>query len=234
MLIWSNSFLDQLKEDAGNQISTDINCIFNRSCFATTSGLSVYTLPQNLRQLLRITWRGLRVDPLNWDEFVSLTPNTAFATEADSVEVSISRPRFYTTHPTNLYDIRFYPTPNETFTGIGDAFSPDNGPKCILAYYQKVDDSSELTSLPAYIDRRTRKAYVLWKAFMAEGAGQNLRASVYYRNKYYYLISQFRRINDGCYLSRRPSLQPDYSALTGGQYRMPKPTLGPNFERTEY
>lgn len=228
-MIWSNSYLEQLNNDAGNQITTDLNCIYNRVCFTITSGTSVYTLPSNLRSLLRITWRGYKLEPVNWEQFVALTPGTVFLDGTNKLETTISRPFWYTIHPTNLFDIRFFPTPNESFTNSGDPFSPDNGPKCILSFYQKIDTSILRLTLPNYIDRRTRKAYVLWQAFASEGKGQDLRAAEYYRSKYFFLIERFRMINQGCYVSKRYSL--GQSGLTHGSGRWPRPILPPNFER---
>lgn len=229
-MIWSTDYLAQLDIDAGNQISTDLNCIYNRKCFAVQTGKSVYTLPEKLRSLLRITWRGYKLEPINWEDFTLLSPTSVYLDNTNKIEVSNSRPYYYTIHPTNLFDIRFFPTPNETFTAIGDAFSPDRGPKCIISYYQLIDTSAAITSLPAYINRRTRKAYVLWQAFIAEGPGQNLRAGEYYRAKYQYLISRFRAINSGCYISKKYVLGDAISTLEN--YRYPRPVLPSNFPRS--
>jgi hypothetical protein len=80
--------------------------------------------------------------------------------------------------------------------------------------------------------RRTVKAYVLWKAFAAEGKGQDLQASAYYQSKYNFLIGVFRTINAGCFVSKHYSLGD--SLLDPQNYRYPKPMLGPNFERVIY
>jgi len=231
-MIWSSDYLAQLNIDAGKQISTDLNSIYNRSMLAITEGLSVYRLPNALRSLMRITYRGYKLEPMNWEQFTLLTPSTVFLNETYRIENSNSRPFWYTIHPTNLFDIRLYPAPNETFTADGDPFSPGvNDSKCIISYYQIIEPSSEITSLPVYIDRRIRKAYVLWQAFSAEGKGQNLRASEYYRNKYFFLIERFKMINQGCYVSKKYTLGNDNIPQTG---RYPRPMLPSNFERRYY
>jgi len=227
-MIWDSSYLADLNEAAGQQISTDLNCIYNRSFLEIESGTSVYQLPCLLRSLLKITYRGNKIWPINWDQFVALSPNSVFLDAITNIETTISKPRFYTQHPTNILDVRFYPTPSDDFTTSGDPFSPlVNEEKCIVSYYQQIDTTDNRLTLPTYIDRRTRKAYVLWQAFMQEGRGQDLKASEYYHMKYEYLINKFRQINSGCYVSKRYSL--GESGIDN--YRLPKPVLPSNYER---
>lgn len=239
MSIWTDDFLSQLSTDAEQQINKDIQCIFYRFCLATTAGTSVYTLPDFVRSIIRITWRGYGLDPENWEELTLLTPATVFVAPGSSqnVETSQSRPLYYAMHPTNPYDIRVYPTPNESFLdNAEDPYSPaPNGPSCIISCYRSIDPTfTDPTSvLPLYIDRRTRKAYVLWKAFAAEGPGQNLNASKFYQQKYQFLIDQFRKINDGAYIGKIYGID-DRGLLTSDGFRYPRPTLNPNFERVVF
>lgn len=230
--IWTDDFLNQLAVDAEEDIQQEIECIFDRQYLPTVVGQSVYTLPDSIRAIKRITWRGRKLDPANWEDLQSLSPHTAYVDPADKVETSVSRPWWYALHPTNIHDIRFYPTPDETFDGItGDPFSPGtNEPQCTISCWRNIDITNPLYSLPTYVDRRTRKAYILWKAFEKEGKGQNLSASKYYKQKYSFLIEQFRTINQAAFLSKRYSLD-DGSLSTLEARRYPKPSLPPQFER---
>lgn len=232
MPIWTDTFLNQLQDDAERRIVADVTCLFHRFCLATTAGLSVYTMPSFVRSIKRITWRGRKVEPLSWEQFVLLTPATVFVSANQKIETTNSRPQWYTMHPTNIGDIRFFPTPDESFDDTGDPYSPDVGPKCIISCWRYVDTSLPQASLPNYIARRTIKAYVLWKAFESEGPGQNLKASKYYKSVYDFLIEQFRLINDGVFVSRKFSLGDGLFGLEN--YRYPKPLLPPNFERIIY
>jgi hypothetical protein len=235
-MIWTNAQLVGWTEDAIQAIGTDVNCIWARECIATTAGVSVVSLPIYVRTLRRVTWRGKTLSPVSWEELQLLNPATVFLEpgNANNVEGSSSRPQFYGMYPTNPYDIRLYPTPNESFltSGEPDPYSPvPNSPSCIIEYW-RTPDATEVeptVSLPSYIMRRTVKAYVLWRAFAAEGKGQDFQASDYYQKKYQFLINQFRAINEGCFVSKRYSLGDDLSELN---WRQPRPSLGPNFERT--
>lgn len=230
--IWSDEVLELLAGDAEQDINQAVACLFHRFFLTITAGTSVYTLPDKVRSIERVTWRGRKVWPMNWEDLQTITPHTVVVDPSTRIETSESRPMWYALHPTNVHDIRFYPTPNESFTNTGDPLSPDTGAKCIISCFRNIDISDVTSSLPSYIDRRTRKAYILWKAFEKEGNGQNLKAAQYYMKKYQFLIEQFRSINEGAFISKKYSL--DDGSLSDISTRYPRPTLPPNFERVRY
>jgi len=239
MRIWTEAQLNQWETDAYPQIAVEVNCIWARECLPTQAGVSVLHLPVYVRSLERVVWRSRSLTPQSWDEFGLLTPATTFLSDGNqlNVETSVSRPLFYALHPTNPYDIRLYPSPNESFTAAGEPnpYAPQPySPSCIIEYFREPDptNTNPILSIPPYIMRRTVKAYVLWKAFAAEGKGQDLQASAYYQSEYNFLIGVFRTINAGCFVSKHYSLGD--SLLDPQNYRYPKPMLGPNFERVIY
>ena len=232
--IWTDDFLNGLAAAAEKQIAIDVPCIFQIFSMPTTTGVSVYTLPSFVKGVRRVTWLGRKVEPLNWEQFVLLTPATVFVGPGNShnIETSNSRPQWYTQHPTNVKDIRFFPTPDRTFPGTDDPYKPTPTSGCLIAYNSYINNNSPLTSLPSYVDQRTRKAYILWKAFEQEGVGQDMNAAKYYKSLYSFLIEQFNLINDGCFVSKKYSLGDGLFGLEN--YRYPKPLLPPNYERVIY
>jgi hypothetical protein len=234
--IWSDAYLVALSAEAIGQISIDVNAIFARECLLIQQGQSVYTLPNYVRTLRRVTWRGRTLDAENWEELTMLTPATVFVGmgSPNNEETSQSKPLYYAMHPTNVYDIRLYPTPNESFSNQGEpnVYAPTfNSPSCIIDYYREPDttNTNSVISLPPYILRRTQKAYVLWKAFAQEGPGQSMKISGYYMMKYNFLIEQFRAINEGCFMGKRYAIEDGMLAINN--FRYPRPMLPANFER---
>ncbi len=235
-LIWTDQQLEQWSEDALGQIAIDVRCIWQRECLPVLRGQSVYTLPSYVRTLQRVTWRGKSLEPQSWEELTLLTPATVFLSQGSSanIESVVSRPLHYAMHPTNPYDIRLFPCPDETFTAAGEpnVYSPQvNTPSCIIDYWREPDTSNNnpLISLPPYVERRMQKAYVMWKAFAAEGKGQDFDASNYYQSRYNFMIGQFRSINEGCFVAKKYSM--GEGMLDPQNFRYPRPTLNPNFER---
>ena len=243
MSIWSDAQLTQWSTDAEQDIEKRIpSLIYYRFLLNVVQGISVYTLPNFVRTVSRVTWLGRKLDPVNWDELTYLTPATAVLNDnqPDTVPTVIGRPLYYAKHPTNPYDIRIYPTPNLTLSSSSglDPYAPypetQTPQACIVACWRNIDSTfTDPTSLlPNYIDRRTRKAYVLWKAFSAEGKGLNARASKYYQKLYEYLIQQFIMINQGAYIGKRYAIEDGLLTIDG--FRYPRPILPSQFERVIY
>lgn len=236
--IWSESYLNQLAKDAEQDINKRVQCIFERFYLPVTLGLQVYTLPSYVRGIQRIQWRGKSLDPLNWEEGQAMTPATVFVGPGNpgNVDSVISRPLYYWMHPTNPYDIRLFPTPDESFDltpSTDDPYSPlPNEPHCVVSCWRSIDLTSPITSIPAYADRRIRKAFIAWKAFEAEGKGQMQTASTYYQKKYEWLIQKFNLINDSCFISKKYSIEDGMLEIDG--FRYPRPVLPSNFERIIY
>lgn len=236
-MIWASDFLQQLATDAESSINVDLPVIYQKFYLPVTQGISVYTLPSFVRSVERVTWRGRALDGVSWEELQFLTPATYFQSLANREEASQSTPLYYAMHPTNPYDIRLYPCPNISlldFTGLDPYGQTANEPACCISCMRNTDTSgNDATALlPVYIDRRTRKAYVLWKSFEAEGKGQNLRAATYYKKKYAFLISQFTAINSGCYVGKRYMVEDGMITIDG--FRYPRPMLPSNFERVYF
>lgn len=235
-MIWSESYLNQLATDAEQDINKRLQkVIYFRTYIPIQQGVSVISLPSYVRGVQRLTYRGWQLWGVNWDELTELTPATVFISPGNplNVETSQSRPYWYAMHPTNPYDIRLYPTPAESLLGNGpDPYSPSvNEPYCTLSCWRNIDStfSDPTALLPPYVDRRLRKSFILWKAFEAEGVGQNLPASQYYKKIYEYLITKFDSINQNCYIGKKYSL--GEGPLTINNFRYPRPILPSNFER---
>lgn len=234
--IWTDEYINQLVSDAETDILGEIDCLFKRFYLATIANTSVYRLPSYVIGVKKVTYRGKQVDPLGWDEFQIISNNSYYVDPSTNLIYS-GIPRFYTLHPTNIRDIIFYPAPSEALSDVvdsdNDPYAPFlNEPHCTISCWRTIDDSDPTAALPPYIDRRTRKAYILSKAFGKEGKGQNLRAAQYYAKRYSTLLDNFKKINNWPYISKKYSL--DDSILTTNHGRPGRPSLPTNFERVVY
>jgi hypothetical protein len=234
--IWSEAQLNQWGLDAEQEINKDVQCVFEKCYLATTAGISLYTLPSYIRSLRRVTWLAKMLDPVSWEEMTQLTPATVVLNPPNQIfneESTSGTPLYYAMYPVAPYTIRLYPTPSLSLpaTGGNPYATLPNEQFCALSYWREIDQTLQNPAemLPPYVDRRMRKAYILWKAYGAEGQGQNLKASEYYGKKYQFLIDRFRLINNGCFVGKKYQLGD--GELEVNNFRYPRPTLNPNFER---
>ncbi len=232
-LVWQDSFLDALGNDCEDDTINQVDYLFARISLATVQGQSVYQLPAYVRSVARITWRGYKVWPISWRQMTDLSPVSMVIDETEKYEAPQSRPRFYCFHPMDIRSIRFFPTPNETLVQNDTKCFDSEGIRdvCALSVWRGPDYTDPQWSIPEYLSRRTKKAFVLNQAFLKEGKGQNLTASEYYKSKYDFLIKLLKKVNSGHFVSRRPRLNESFN-LDGFGRHPHRPILPPNYSRS--
>jgi len=212
-MIWSDSYLSTLLTEANLDILEKVKCVYTRTALTIVQGTSVYALPTDFRELIRITWKGKPIDSIN--EFEA---ERQFYTSAPSgSEYSQGEPKFYCMKGVKY--IRLFPTPSEALANVGDAYGSGISSLCIVSYWGTGD-------IPDYIGRRVKKAYAMMRAFAKEGKGQNLDAVKYFKAKYDFLLAMFIKINSGIYAAKR--------SLSIGESRRKDPILPSTFERINY
>jgi len=217
MPIWESAYLNQLLEDAEDYITASIDCIFDRFSFPVISGQSVYTLPSYVTRLVRITWKGKKLYPLNFQEFCILNPASAVVSAGTKIESPNSIPLYYVKHPTNYYDIRLYPTPGEDLAQVTtDLWGANINTGLIVSCYRTQSRSADYLHLSNILIRRIKKAYLLVKAFAKEGKGQNIQASQYYQKKLDLLLGALKEINSNVFLGKIRILNDTFNASRFG------------------
>lgn len=200
MPIWSDSYLQQLVNDGETDIVNKISPIFERDSLAVTSGTGTYVLPAFIMKMLQVTWKGDVLEQIVIDDLRSLDPK---------YRTNTGKPVAYSWSQDGYKTIRFFPVPNETI-GADDTniYGSDIANRVILSYFRSPDTSQSTLQIPEYMGRRAVKPYVLWKAFKAEGIGQNLRASEYHQRKYEQMIAMYKTIKSRYYSPKKfPPLQ---------------------------
>lgn len=224
-MIWQDSFLNRLAEDGAQDLVNRVPCLFHRFAIQISSGVSVYTLPVKSSRIRRITWLGRKLEPITFQELCMIDPNFVFVDQLNKVDIPQGTPQYYVLHPTNINDIRFYPCPNIDVAVDGkDVYGEGADTNVIVSCFRNIDGTDPKAQLPDYIYRRAIKSYVLWKAFLSEGKGQDLKAANYYKSKYEYYVNHFSDINSDIFVSKKYS-------LVAGEYRPARPVLPPNYGR---
>jgi len=169
-----------------SQIGEDIfasqsECIIDRYSISTVSGTSIYTLPEYVTNIRRVTWKGTKLDPI---------PHRQFRENFPSID-SRGRPYWYVYNNIGQNQIKLYPTPSETISQQGgDLFLPAKISAGVIVEFARVSDYT-LFTIPTFLRRRLLKAYVLKMCFAIEGPGQNIQASQYFDSKWQQLVSRY-------------------------------------------
>lgn len=207
-MIWTSEYLSALAIEAEIRIAEEIPCIYDRLSISIIAGIAGYQLPEYVANIIKITYQGIRLDPISqyeypdWihtldDSVEGAFEETAF-TDAFLIDgILAGRPQgkperyFYSTFGENK--IEFNPTPNENLAVLaGDIWNQGIADGVVVEFYRVPDGIN--WKLPHYIRRRTIKSYVMWKAFAKEGDGQNLKAAKYWEVKYLQLLQRAKLI----------------------------------------
>ncbi len=214
MPVWSEEQIERWTLQAEEVFIKECSCLIDRFSLNIESGSSLYTLPDAVKDVRRITYKGVKLYPLTQ------------RTQRDWMSGSdpSGTPTDYIFSNQGLLTIKLWPTPNETITAEqNDLFMPEVIRRnCIVEAYFMADGINY--QLPDYIRRRILKPYILKLAYRAEGKGQNLKASKYwdlrwkqmkelYINRLYDMYNKPRKLiqsslADGRF-PRRPSLPPE-------------------------
>jgi hypothetical protein len=228
--VWDDNYLNLLIDAAEKEIVNTVDCVFERASIAVQPGLSVYQLPDFIRKMVSVTWKGKLLFELSPLELQYYSQNYAYVDPLNAFEPPLSVPLYYSIGTNDLKSIKFFPTPAEQIpvhTPTDDIYGNDINKFVIISYYRTIDSSNPLTDIPNFLRRRTIKAYVLYRAFLKEGKGQNIVASDYYRKKWDFAMSLFRDINNNVFVSKSRILG-DYFNI----YPQPaRPVLPPEFEQ---
>lgn len=202
----SSTTVNRLSQEGENDFAVEYPCIIKRISLTVTSGVALATLPDDVKSIKRITWKGYKLDPLPQRNFREVFQN---ATQT-------GRPFWYVFNNVGQNVIQLFPAPNEdlplgsnlfdsltglfddqqglfdSFTGanLGTDLFGANIPNCCIVEYYQIPDFVNAT-IPNYFRRRLLKSYVLRGCFNIEGQGQNRKASEYYKNRWRFLKDKY-------------------------------------------
>lgn len=224
-IIWEDAYLTNLLEEAEKRIASDVDLHFAKYALTIVLGTSTYSLNANIKKVMYITWKGKKLEPLDFNEANNLAYGKAVVSASVREEYSNGVPRYYTVHPNNLSVIRLIPTPNEAITPTGSEDlwdATDIATQCVVSCYRYSDPASDEFALPDHLGRRYKKHYALYRAFLKEGKGQNLIASEYHKKKFQAQLATLKLINANTYVSKRNNLEPSDLRSRGGYHPMPQ------------
>src|SRR5215467_2158379 len=211
MSLWSNATITRFSQEGENDFAEDFPCILTRMSLPTVRGTSTYSLPDNIRSIRRITWKGFKLDPLGQRNM----------REVFNYASQIGKPYWYVFNNIGANNIQLFPIPDETINPSGGDLYSDAITTDVIVEYFVLPDFVTYT-IPQYFRRRLLKAYVLEKCFSVEGAGQNLKNRDYFTKRWEYLKEKYGEFLDEIHnKSRKLCL----NGITSSQYFPAAPIL---------
>lgn len=220
-MIWEDSYLLKLLEEAEKEVSTKVPCVFHRFSINIQKGVAVYDLPSGIIGIKRISWKGHTVWPAELNELQNLLNFRPLESPTPS-----DRPLHYIRSPYGYQRIKFWATPNEDI--IADDRNLDGlaiSQRVIISCWREATPNNENFQIPDYMRRQLLRYYAMSRAYLKEGKGQNIQASQYFENKFNFSLSKFKKVFDNIYRSRLMALSPRRPSIIG----IPRPKLPTNY-----
>jgi hypothetical protein len=167
----------------------DYPCIIKRVALTVVAGTSTYTLSDDVLSIRRVSWKGVKLDPM---------PQRTFR-ETFQPGTSSGRPYWYIYNNIGQNQIKLFPNPNESVASITtNLYGSEIANRVIVEYYRVPDYVTEI--IPLYFRRRLLKVFVMRGCFQIEGAGQNLKNSKYFTSKWDFLKAKYGQLLSDLYL----------------------------------
>jgi hypothetical protein len=173
MPLWTSESIVRFSQEGENDFAEEYPCILTRMSLPVVRNQALYTLPDDVRSIRRITWQSQKMDPLGQRNM----------REVFSYATQVGKPYWYVFNNIGANRLQFFPIPDETInpSGLnlyGDAINTD----VIIEYFVLPNYANYV--IPQYFRRRLLKAYVLKSCFSIEGAGQNLKNRDYFNSRW--------------------------------------------------
>lgn len=180
MPLWSGTQITRFSQEGENDFVDEFPCILTRLSLPVIKNQAIYTLPDSIKSIRRITWKGFKLDPLGQRNM----------REVFSYATQVGKPYWYIFNNVGANNIQFFPIPDQNINPSGkDLWSEAIDKDVIIEYFVLPDFATYI--IPAYFRRRLLKNYVLRSCFAIEGQGQNLKNRDYFNQKWMNLKQRY-------------------------------------------
>lgn len=217
-----NTLIDRFIGQSAIDIANKLGYCTFRSSIEIVKGTGTYSLDSAVKDMQRITWNGFKMEPKSQKQLSMLSP---------VYRTSTSRPFYYSIGSDGYLVLRVFPVPSLNLHQVNDELlnTEDGiGNGLIVSATQNSDEFPRNITypFPAYIGLKLIKDYVLWRCFEVDGAGQDLKASSYFEQKYNSKVEFYKDIVMKTFL---PTTRQLSDSMIQKPYRMAYPILPPNF-----
>lgn len=174
MPLFDSTTVTRMVNQGEQSLSVEKPFLSDRYSFPTVIGTSVYTLPNYVTSIRRVTYKGTKLDPLPQRN----------QREVFQGATQVSKPFWYIFDNMGQNKISLFPAPAENLAaGSGATLYSSDIPNCVIVEFWRVTDNS-IFVIPAYLRRQLLKQYSSRQLLTLEGPGQKKSLVKYYEQKW--------------------------------------------------
>lgn len=179
-MIWNSNTIIRFSQEGENDFAEEYPCILTRMSLPIIANQSIYTLPDNVKSIRRVTWKGWKLDPLGQRNM----------REVFNYATQVGKPYWYIFNNIGANNIQLFPIPDQSITPSGtNLYSDAIATDFIIEYFMLPDFATNV--VPQYFRRRLLKPFVLKNCFAIEGQGQNLKNRDYFTGRWNQLKQKY-------------------------------------------
>lgn len=144
------------RQQAEEELVKELRLVIDRWVIPVEEGVYLYTLPDYVFDIRRITWMGRQLNPYSGQEQIwsGSTPT----------RYSGGEPREYIYNYVGLKTIRFFPTPALSLSSSGDPWSGEViREQCVMEFFRPPDFDNEYLRLPEWFRNQFTRNFMLMK-----------------------------------------------------------------------
>lgn len=185
MPLFSTGDLTRFFNNGEQELAIEQPFLVDRLSVAITAETAVYTLPDYVLSIKRITWLGMKLDPLPRRNQRDVFQNAN----------QVGRPFWYIYNNIGANLIQFFPNPGINVAAGTHLWSTDIPTSVIVEFWRQTDNSTFV--VPPYFRNQLLKRYTAYKARMLDGPGINMKMSKYFSDQWgYWKGAYFELLSD--------------------------------------
>lgn len=169
---FSSDTITRIVNQGEQNISVDKPFLVDRYEPSIVANTAIYTLPDYVTSIRRVTYEGSKIDPLPQRN----------QREVFQAATQVGKPFWYVFDNLGANKIKFFPTPPTNIVAGVNPWVADIATKVIVEFYRVSDNNAFV--IPAYLKRQLLKQYLARQLYTLEGPGQKKSLAQYYDNKY--------------------------------------------------
>ncbi len=187
MPLFQSSDLARFFNEGENQVAFEKHFLVDRLSIATVADQQIYTIPDYILSIRRITYLGWKLDPLpqrNLREVFQSATQQGF-------------PFWYVFNQIGQNQIKLFPAPDSNLPVVTNVWSTDIPNGFILEYFRATDNVN--FTIIQSIRRQMLKLYAASRAYAIDGPGQNLKLVQYYQQRWEQAKAEFVEMIEDLY-----------------------------------
>lgn len=172
MPLFTDAAVSRHYNNGEQDISAEHPFLVDRVSLNLVAGTALYTLPNYVKSIRRVTYLGYKLDPMPRRDHK----------EAFQSATQQGRPFWYVFNNVGIAAISLFPVPSVNLATVSNLWTSGIATGCIVEFDRISDNSTFI--IPIYFRSQVLKYYVGKMLYQSEGSGQSLKIAKFFSSRW--------------------------------------------------